>query len=116
MATKEELLALGIDMNAGIENCGGMEEFYYEIVDEFEHEEKRTELLQAYANKDWNLYSIDVHAIKGILRLLGANEVGDLAEKLQFASEAGDGDTVIAYHDELLRKVEEVISLIRSTQ
>lgn len=114
--TKEDLLAKGIDMEAGIENCGGMDDFYYEIVDDFENEEKRVELKEAFEENDMKKYSIAVHSIKGILKMIGATEVGNLAEKLQYASEADDVETVKQYHDELSEKIEEVIQLIKATK
>lgn len=114
--TKEELLQLGVDIDEGITNCGGMEDFYFEIIDDFENDEKRAELAESFESKDMNLYSIAVHSIKGILRMIGASKIGELAEKLQFASEANDVDTVNQYHQELSDQVEWVIEAIRSTR
>lgn len=114
--TKAELLANKIDIDAGIENCGGMEDFYFEIVDDFENEEKRDELVTSFENEDWETYAIAVHAIKGILRMIGAGALGDLAEKLQFAAEAKDADTIKQHHDELTKKVELTIKMIKSAK
>lgn len=103
-----------VDIEAGIENCGGMEDFYVEIVDSFVEEGKREELIQNYADKDWELYTINVHALKGTLRLIGALDAGDVAEKLQTAGEARDIATIDSLHDTLIEMIDVSLEKIRA--
>jgi len=107
-------MAVSVDIQAGIANCGGEKDFYMEILEEFIEEGKIEEMDQAFNDKDWELYTIDVHSVKGSLRLFGANETGDLAEELQFAGEKKDIATIEAKHGELMKEIEEVIQVIRA--
>ena len=99
MGDYSALLADGIDIETGIMNCGGEEDFYKEVIGAFLEEDKRGDLINSYNSEDWNMYAISVHSLKGTLRLLGATKVGDVAETLQFASEKGEADTVKSLHD-----------------
>lgn len=102
-----------IDIESGIANCGGEPEFYVEIIEAFEEEDKRGELLTAYANEDWKRYEIEVHSLKGTLYLLGAMSAGQLAEDLQYAAEKPDVDFVKARHEDFIEKLDLAISLIK---
>lgn len=100
------MVECNVDINAGIENCGGSKEFYEEIIGSFIEEGKEKELAQNYADKDWEMYTINVHSIKGTLRLIGAMDAGEVAETLQFAGEKKDTDTIDALHDQLLKMID----------
>jgi len=110
----EELKSKGIDIEQGIENCGGEPEFYVEILDEFENEGKREELIKAYESKDWESYEINVHALKGLLRTIGALSAGDIAEMLQFAARDKEIDKIEANHAGFIEKMDEALALIRT--
>lgn len=109
----EALSREGIDIETGIMNCGGEEEFYIEIVDTFIEEDKRGELIEAFSNEDWKLYEIDVHSLKGTLYLLGAMNAGKLAEDLQYAAEKPDAEFVKANHAEFIEKMDLALDLIK---
>lgn len=104
---------VNVNIEAGIENCGGMEDFYVEILDAFVEEGKREELIQNFADKDWELYAINVHSIKGSMRLIGADEAGEVAEKLQFAAEKGDAAAIEADHQLLIDMMDASLAKIR---
>ena len=106
-------MSLNIDIETGIENCGGMKDFYIEILDTYEEEGLKDELQRNYDDKNWELYTINVHSLKGTMRLIGAIDAGELAEKLQFAGEAGDTATIDSFHNQLIEMMEESIKLIR---
>ncbi|MDO4188482.1 MAG: Hpt domain-containing protein [Lachnospiraceae bacterium] len=105
---------LRIDINAGIENCGGMKDFYVEILDSFVEEGKKEAIIKEYADKDLEMYAIDVHSLKGTLRLIGAMAAGDVAEKLQFAAEAKDMATIDSLHDTLVEMIDASLTEIRA--
>lgn len=109
----EGLKEQGIDINKGIENCGGSIEFYAEIVDEFENEDKRGDLLKAYADKNWEEYEIAVHALKGLLRTIGAIAVGDVAETLQYAAEKKDVAVIDEKHEAFVQDMDKALELIK---
>lgn len=102
-----------VDINAGIENCGGMKEFYIEILDSVVEEGKKEDLIKDYAEKNLEMYAIDVHALKGTMRLIGAIDAGDIAEKLQFAAQNSDMATIDSLHNEFLEMMDASMAKIR---
>ncbi len=76
----------GIDPETAMQNTGSEDvlesllEIFYETIDE-----RAEELEGLYRNEDWENYTIKVHALKSSARLVGAVELGDDAEKLEFA-------------------------------
>ena len=113
MADYSTLLAEGIDIESGIMNCGGEEDFYKEVIGAFEEEDNRGGLINAYNNEDWNMYSILVHSLKGTLRLLGATKVGDVAETLQFAAENSEANTIKELHEGFVADMDGAIAKIK---
>lgn len=111
---EERMTPIDIDIEAGIANCGGEQEFYAEVVESVEEEDKRGELLKAYADEDWEMYTIVVHSLKGTLRLLGAMGAGKLAENLQFAGEKVDVDYINTHHDAFIKAMDESMSYIKA--
>ena len=102
-----------VDISVGIENCGGDEEFYKEVFDSFIEEGKKEELIKNYEDKDWDMYTINVHSLKGTLRLIGALDAGEVAEKLQHASEEKDIATIDSMQKDFISMVDISIAKIR---
>lgn len=113
-STEDGKMDLRIDIETGIMNCGGSKDFYIEVIEAYEEEGKVEELIKAYEDKNWELYTIDAHSLKGTMRLLGAEGAGELGEKMQFAGEAGDIDTITANHEAFLQIIDESIKYIKS--
>ena len=111
--TEDIKMNCDVDINVGIENCGGEVEFYEEILESFIEEGKKEELMQNYADENWEMYTINVHALKGNLRILGAMDAGEVAETLQHAGETGDIDTIERLHATLISMVDISIAKIK---
>ncbi|MBR5088936.1 MAG: response regulator, partial [Ruminiclostridium sp.] len=60
------------------------------------------EIERLYTAQNWTNYTIKVHALKSTSRLVGEQEIGALAEKLEKAGDAGDIDFIHEHTDELL--------------
>lgn len=103
-----------VDIETGIMNCGGSEEFYAEVVEAFEEEGTKEALIKAYEDKDWDLYTINAHSLKGTMRLLGAEDAGEIGEKLQFAGEAKDIATIDSLHDEFVKMIDASLAIIKA--
>lgn len=102
-----------VNIEAGITNCGGSEEFFIEIIQEFENEGTVEVLKKAFEDKDWKTYEINVHSLKGNMNLFGATDAGRLAEKLQYAAEAGEAETIERFHGLLLEMIDSSMTLIK---
>ena len=94
-----------IDRETGLFYSGDSEELYLEILKEYvmDSEHKLSEIKKYYDEKDWQNYSITVHALKSSSKSIGASELADIALHLELASKAGDEAAIVNSHDSLLK-------------
>ncbi len=81
----------GVDVDAGIKNCGSVEG-YMSVLSVFCQTipTKSDEIENLYDTKDWENYTIKVHALKSSARIIGAAELSGLAESLEDAGKNRD--------------------------
>ena len=93
----------GIDAAVALKNSGSEESFlsvlgiYYESYDA-----KAAEIQKYFEDKDWENYTIKVHALKSSSRLVGAVALGNAAEALEMAGKNKDIDFIMEHHDSLM--------------
>lgn len=115
MSNEEKLAALGIDMNTGLEFCAGMEEFYFEILQEYCDSESQDSDLKAHLDSgDLKEYRTLIHGIKSSSKTIGANDLFSRAEKLEFAARDEDVDYINANHDDFMKDYHKVVEGIRA--
>ena len=82
----------GIDPVLAIKNSGSEDAFktvlkiFYDSIPD-----KYSELENSYSSGDWKNYTIKIHALKSSSRLVGAMELGEMAEALEMA---GKGENI----------------------
>ncbi|MGN1305371.1 MAG: ATP-binding protein [Oscillospiraceae bacterium] len=107
-----------INTDIGMKYSGGREDLYFNIVKAFsESAEENTENLeQAFKNDDLKSYTLYVHSLKSTSLTVGAQEVSELAKKLETAAKNGELEVIKAEHGRLMELyhglVEEVNSII----
>ncbi|MCR4909311.1 MAG: hypothetical protein K5985_10830 [Lachnospiraceae bacterium] len=81
----------GLDTVTGIEYTGG-EEKYVSALQRFykNYEKNRAGVEKYYSDKDWENYTITVHALKSNAKMIGASGLGSLFEELEMAAKAGN--------------------------
>jgi CheY-like chemotaxis protein len=95
-----------IDVQKGIKNSGSADAYlpllkiFYESMDD-----KARELEGYYTNGDIANYTIKVHALKSSARLVGAEDVGNLAQELENAGKSGDIEYIDNNHTALLKEL-----------
>lgn len=100
-----ELGIEGIDSAKAIEMLGDRELYldtlaeYYELIPE-----KYDKLLQFEVEENLHSYTIEVHGLKGISNMIGAFELGELADKLEKFGRLGDMASIHKYNGDLLKK------------
>jgi len=95
----------GISVPDGIRFCGGAEAFVKSIKTFYDTLSDNAEIIEnAYNEKDIDLYTVKVHALKSSARIIGAGELSELARKLEDAGKAGDIETITENTDSLLAK------------
>ena len=92
-----------IKPDMGLKNCGDANSYVSAIetyVDSFE--DNRAAILTAKDKGDLENYTIKVHALKSSSRIIGASDIGKLAEEMELAGNASDWEAINAYTDELM--------------
>ena len=112
----DALEGAGIDTKEGMKYSGQDKEFYRNVLAEYLYTAKdRTEELDsAFSERDMATYAIRVHALKSVSKTIGAQDVADVAAKLEMAAKAGDEEEVVRGHDELLRQYHRITSVIET--
>ena len=95
----------GIEIASGIKHCQTAEDLL-EVLKVFARSipEKADEIERFMAEENWEYYTLKVHSLKSMLRLIGAMELGDLAADLEYAGRQGDIDTVKQHTPMLLKE------------
>lgn len=105
-----------IDRESGINFCGGMEELYEEIVQDFasDVENRIANLEKFYKEADWKNYAIEAHAVKTTAKTIGADSFSEHSRLHEFAGKEEnvsyineDFENYIATLKELVRRLTE---------
>lgn len=87
-----------INTAMGIEYCGGSEEFYLEMLDEFIKGEQRAVLEGHKKDADWTEYAVTAHGVKSTALTLGAQQLSEAAKGLELAAKQGDVSYIEEHH------------------
>ena len=94
-----------IDTGLGLQRCGGGESYLDLLKIYAEDAAPNAEKIENFWRaRDLSNTTIKVHALKSTSRAIGADDLGALAEKLEFAGKAGDEGTLDAELDGLLER------------
>ncbi len=84
-----------IDVNKGIRNCGGRESYIQVLTTYADSALRQCKEIEDHASSDdISSMTIKVHALKSTSRVIGAGDIGDLAERLEAAGHDGDMDII----------------------
>ena len=110
---KKEIAALpewlssvpGLNLEAGVEHCETADDFIDALsVFAASISEKAGEISQFFEQKDWQKYTLKVHSLKSMSRVIGAEELGELSAELEIAGKSGDIKTIEEKTPQLLRE------------
>ncbi len=98
-----QLRSAGIDPDSGLAYCADDLFFYREMLSEYASSgsSRLEELKQDLKNGDTDSYRIHVHALKSASKTVGADDISELAKKLEDAAKTGDEDFIRKHSDEL---------------
>ena len=95
----------GIDSAVALKNSGSEESFLTVLQIFYDsYASKSEEINGYYDSKDWENYTIKVHALKSSSRLVGALHLGDGAEALEMAGKNNDIDYITSHNEELMNE------------
>ncbi len=115
VSEKEDLVIGDLDVPQGILYCGGKKQ-YLDILNVYygQAAEKRQELENLYEKQDWKNYTIKVHALKSIMRSMGANSLSDMAKDLEAAGKKEDIDYILKNHGKMITEYHRVIKTMEA--
>ena len=104
----------GVDVAAGLRYCQGDESFYLKVLAEYgkSRTEKTERLARLFAEKNWKEYAVRVHAVKSTSKMIGANQLSELAKTLETAAKAGDEMTLKNRHEGFAAAYGKLLALI----
>lgn len=92
---------LGVEHNGTVDAYLSTLRIYYDFIDE-----KVKELSRLLTEEDSANYAIQVHALKSSLRIIGAEELGEEAQRLENAGKEDDLDYIRSHHEDFLSACE----------
>lgn len=113
---KMELLEkAGIHTKTGMQYCLDNTEFYDELLIKFasDADGKKEDIGRFFGQKDWENYHIMVHALKSTARMIGADDLSNLAKDQEDAAKNRDVEYIESHHENLLVKYRETAESIR---
>jgi HPt (histidine-containing phosphotransfer) domain-containing protein len=75
----------GLDTSIGMSYCMNEEEFYSEMLSEYQKSDKPALMTQYFEAKDWENYRITVHSLKSTSLTIGAATLSERAKALEMA-------------------------------
>lgn len=101
-----------VNLEKALEYCIGSEELYVECLKEFCGNGRKDVIRQLYEAEDWKGYAVQVHGLKSAARTLGFEQLGDLAEKMEFAAKGQEVAYIQEHDKELHKEYERVLRAI----
>ncbi|MBO4914696.1 MAG: response regulator, partial [Oscillospiraceae bacterium] len=96
----------GLDAEQGLSHCGSTETYLDTLTIYGKNGGASADEIESlWRSGDLANTTVKVHAIKSLSRAIGAEGIGALAEKLEFAGKAGDADAVGAELNDLLARI-----------
>lgn len=95
----------GIDGKTAIKNSGSAEAFKTVLKIFYDSLESKSEELEKYFDsKNWDQYTIKIHALKSSAKLVGALELSDMARDLEMAGKEGNSSFINENHGDFMEK------------
>ena len=109
-----ELVIGDFNVQQGMLYCGGRQQ-YLNVLEMYysQAEEKRQELETLFQNQDWKDYTIKVHALKSIMKSIGANTLSEKAKALEDAGKKEDIPYILNHHQDMIAEYHRVAGELR---
>lgn len=113
--SKEEILDRldGVDTAAGIKNCAGSIDVYFELLRTYSTSNLAHNLEQFFDKEDLANYAVTAHSIKGASRNIGAHDIADKAYSLERAGNRGDITYIWDNHQEFADEYMALVKLLK---
>ncbi len=104
-----------IDKRSAMKYCNNDDDFYNMIAGIYveDHDENVSKIKEKFDAYDWKEYAVLVHALKSNSRNIGAENLSDLAKRMESAANAGNEAFIRQNHEELLKIYELVVNKLK---
>ncbi len=108
------LTRIGVNVQLGLDYCGGEENFYLEMLLMFlsQAPEKKAEIIHLYDTANWADYTVKVHALKSTSLTIGAELLANQAKLLEQAGKRENIEYIRHTHPTLLRLYDQLCDTI----
>ena len=115
---KLDTLSTFLNVESGLNYSMGKKDFYLNSLKSFAENGQIALMKDAYEKKNMPEYKIHVHALKGVAKLIGADDLSAKAKALEDASGNNDLSFVEAHHDNIIsdfNELSEAITMVLSS-
>ena len=111
----EHIRQIGIGVGAGLYYCNRDEQFYLNLLCDYadSYDKKRHDLTELVDKHDWNEYGVLVHAIKSSSKTVGADDLYNMAKKLEEAAKNSDETVIMAEHSKMMEEYKDIAEKIK---
>lgn len=111
-----DLENIGLNTGTGLLGCRGDVEFYKELLTQYakDAEKKQAEMERLFAAKDWDNYRIQVHALKSTSKMVGQEQLSEMARAAEDAAKEHDEAYISAHHRRIMECYRELAQGIYS--
>ncbi len=104
-----------IDKKSAMKYCNNDDSFYEMICGIYvdDHDENVAKINEKYAASDWKEYGVLLHALKSNSRNIGADNLSELAKRMEYASNEGNETFIREHHEEVLKGYELVVNKLK---
>ena len=104
-----------IDKNSAMKYCNNDNDFYNMICGIYvdDHDNNVIKINEKYSAADWKEYGVLIHALKSNSRNIGAENLSNLARRLEAASNEGNESFIREHHEEVLKAYEMVVNKLK---
>lgn len=92
----------GLNVEVALKQCAGDAGFLADIVRSAATSPTIKSLATAFKKQDFRSYTVHVHGIKGALRNIGMEDLGEQAYELELAGKRNDADFINKHHNEFM--------------
>ncbi len=102
-----------LDVKKGLGFCSGDVMMYRDVLAAFIKDDQLEDLQRFLSAAKWADYCIKAHALKSSSRLIGAEELADLAAGQEEAARAGDASKIYLHHGQMMMTYGKLMARIR---
>ncbi|MBQ7583690.1 MAG: Hpt domain-containing protein [Lachnospiraceae bacterium] len=112
--TFDDLKKAGFNVEEGFKYTGDTEKYLAALQRFYRRSGKNISVIKdSISGGDNEVLIITVHALKSNARMIGADELGELAERMELLGKAGDNEGMLALSGRLLEDFDRVIEIIK---